>query len=121
MIHLYNFLNVVRVAWKAASNLDRAGVLITLWLLGMTALSTMISTNLDALTKLCWLAGLLVVAWGQVRSLLDRAVQRALTDEFMTTLDGPPVLYDYAGMDHTYVFGVGWQKYGPTGSAAGHH
>jgi hypothetical protein len=102
----------LRFAWGAATDRDRASLLVCLLLWGMTMVSLMYSSGVDAVNKLCWLAAFSVIIWGQLGSIVDRAIQDALTTEFLRSArDGmSPVTVEFAGMEHVHLEGHGWKK-----------
>lgn len=100
--------------WKSATDRDRSALLVCLLFAGMTVVSLMFSTGLDAINRLCWLAAFVVAIWSQVSSIMDRALQSALTHAFLvqTRGGGSPtsrVTFEHAGMKHVWS-GDGWQK-----------
>lgn len=102
--------------WKSARDRERASLLVSLLLASLTIVSLMFSTGVEMVSRLCWLAGFVVMIWSQVSSILDRTTQTAITAQLVDELPQEPViLRDYAGADYVHVPGAGWVKWGPSG------
>jgi len=105
----------LRLAWSAAAYRDRAALLVCLVFSGLAVASLLRSSGMDALNKAIWLVAFAIIAWGQLGSIVDRAIQEAITAEFLSRARGgmpplSPVVTEFAGMEHVYVAGHGWRK-----------
>lgn len=104
-----------RFLWSSATWRDRAALLVVLLLSGLTVVSLMFSAWPETLNRLIWILAFGVIAWGQLGTVVDRVVQTALTEEFVsqvaaeTTAFGEKrVSFDFADMRCTFVSGQGW-------------
>lgn len=100
--------------WKSATDRDRSALLVCLLFAGLTTVSLMFSTGLDAINRLCWLIAFVVVIWNQVSSILDRDLQSALTHAFLVQARGggspsSPVTFEHAGVKHVWS-GEAWER-----------
>lgn len=100
--------------WKSATDRDRSALLVCLLFAGLTTVSLMFSTGLDAINRLCWLAAFAVVIWNQVSSILDRERQSALTRAFLVQArgGGSPsslVTFEHAGLKYVWS-GDTWER-----------
>jgi len=107
----------LRFIWHSATWRDRATLLVIAWFAGLTVVSMMFTQPGELISRAIWLLAFGITAWGVVGALVDRVVQAALTEEFVsqvaaeTTAFGTSrVEFEFAGMRHVFVSGEGWLK-----------
>lgn len=108
----------LRFVWYSATSRDRASLLVIIWLAGLTIVSMMHGNQgLSLVNRLIWLLAIVLIGWGQVGAIIDRVVQNALTEEFVSQVAAETlafgarrVSFDFADMTHVFVSGQGWVK-----------
>jgi len=108
-------LNFLRLLWVAASDRERGGLLVTAMFGALTMLSFVASSGLDAVNKIPWVLAFSVIAWSQLGSITNRAVQEAITAAYVEKVQreltgAAEVTFDYTGDLYDFAPGRGWVK-----------
>lgn len=98
--------------WRSFSTADKVALACSVWLMALASFALLIDLQMSASTKVLLVLAFLGVGYGEIRLMIDRATQNALTTAYLQQAaeEGDAVTFTNAGVEHAWCPRHGWGK-----------